>query len=330
MRSYCSDVPSAIPTVDISPYLAHGASPSAVSRVIDSVRSACTTYGFMYLIGHGIPDADMQQILECTRTVSSLPYSEKMKVWIGQSMGRSFRGYEPPGAQVHHLGLLPDTKEAFTVGTEVPADDPEAGSFSTGPNLWPTSLADSDFREPVMEYHANMLKLVRVLLEILSLGLPRDWWCSPDALCQLGSGRPCCPMRLLHYEPRDCLDEREFGVADHTDFGCVSVLLQEPGTEGLQVWYPPRESWVNVPVKKGSFVVNIGETMQMLTSGFYRSATLQDTGDKFHRHSVAFFLNGDLKLNCSALGGSGREVTIGEYIRSRIVETMGRTAASLE
>ncbi|KXS94993.1 hypothetical protein AC578_1528 [Pseudocercospora eumusae] len=211
MGSYCSEVPSTIPTVDISPYLAHGASPSAVSQVVDDVRHACTTYGFMYLTGHGIPDADMQKILECTRTVSSLPHSEKMKVWIGKSMGKSFRGYEPPGVQVHQRGLLPDTKEAFTVGMEVPADDPEAGSFSTGPNLWPAALADSDFREPVMKYHAKMLELVRVLLEILSLGLPREWGCSSDALCQLGSGRPCCPMRLLHYGPPEHLDERQFG-----------------------------------------------------------------------------------------------------------------------
>lgn len=82
-----------------------------MAKVIDEGCDAYTTFGFRYLVGHGISDSDLQQILKFTRKISALPDSEKMEVWIGKSMGKSFRVNEPPGAQVHQRGLLPDIKE---------------------------------------------------------------------------------------------------------------------------------------------------------------------------------------------------------------------------
>ncbi|RAK70798.1 Clavaminate synthase-like protein [Aspergillus fijiensis CBS 313.89] len=131
---------STIPTVDIAPWLNPHVSESARQHVVAAMRDdACTTYGFFNLIGHGVAPAQRQEILDCAKLFFTLPEDEKMKVWIGNSVGRSFRGYEPPGIQTHQEGLLPDTKECFIVGHEVPATDPESGTFSTGPNLWPAA-----------------------------------------------------------------------------------------------------------------------------------------------------------------------------------------------
>jgi len=115
-------------------------------------------------------------------------------------------------------------------------------------------------------------------------------------------------------------------VADHTDFGCVTILLQEAGSKGLEVWYPPTETWIPVPPKEGAYVINMSDMMQKWTTGYYRSARHRviTTSDK-DRYSVAFFLNGNLKLNTLALDGSGRNVIIGEHIRSRLVSTLGDT-----
>ena len=103
--------PTAIPTVDISPFLDENASPEAKQQVVDAMRDACTTFGFFYLVGHGIPEEDRRMILNCAKLYFSLPKEDKMETWIGKAMGRSFRGYEPPALQVHQEGLLPDTKE---------------------------------------------------------------------------------------------------------------------------------------------------------------------------------------------------------------------------
>ena len=115
-------------------------------------------------------------------------------------------------------------------------------------------------------------------------------------------------------------------VADHTDFGFVSILLQEAGTSGLEVFYPPTKSWVPVPVFEQGFVINMGDMMQKYSGGYYRSARHRVlTNRRRHRHSVAFFLNGDLKLNAKALDGSGHETIVGEQIQQRLIETMGMT-----
>ena len=103
-----------IPTVDISAFVDPNASPEAQQQVVDAVQDACTTYGFFYLVGHGVSPEDQKQALDCAKLFFTLSMEEKMEVWIGKCLGKSHRGYEPPGIQIHQEGLLPDTKEVRT------------------------------------------------------------------------------------------------------------------------------------------------------------------------------------------------------------------------
>ncbi|KAF7596509.1 hypothetical protein BBP40_001381 [Aspergillus hancockii] len=322
--------PPAIPTVNISAFIDLNSSEEARQAVVEDVSNACHTYGFFNLTGHGIPKEILEEAFKVNKMFFALPEEKKMEVWINKSVGRSFRGYEPPGIQTHQAGLLPDTKETFMVGREVPEDDPDCGTFSTGPNLWPSSLPKDTFQDRIMAYQGRMLDLVSKILDILALGLPKEWGCPPDVFTSLLE-KPSIPMRFLHYGPVQAQDPRQFGVADHTDFGCVSIILQEPDTTGLEVYYPPSETWVPVPVVEDAFVVNMGDMMQKYTGGWYRSARhrVLTNRDK-HRHSVAFFLNGNLELNAKALDGSGVETVVGEHIRGRLVETMGTTGKLLQ
>lgn len=204
-----------------------------------------------------------------------------------------------------------------------------------------------------MNYQAKMVGLVKVLLKIFARGLPMEWICPPDVFEAATTSNPVIPVRLLHYAPQSVKDERQCGgmlfpfnphdlyvsrgskitkmstcaVGDHSDFGCVTILLQEPGTEGLEVFYPPTESWIPVPVKENSFVINIGDVMQKWTGEYYRSARHRVVASASkHRYSVPFFLNGDPKLKFRALDGSGEETAIGEHIRKRVMETVGIAA----
>lgn len=111
----------------------------------------------------------------------------------------------------------------------------------------------------------------------------------------------------------------------------MTILLQEVGSKGLEVWYPPTETWIPVPPKKGAYVINMSDMMQKWTGGYYRSARHRVlTSSDQHRYSVAFFLNGNLKLNTKALDGSGRETNIGEHIRQRLIDTLGETGNLLK
>lgn len=196
-----------------------------------------------------------------------------------------------------------------------------------------------------MDYHSKMLQLVGILLKILARGLPQEWNCADDVFDGLKE-QPSAPMRLLNYKPQAVRKVAQFGgmspsfqtisrlldmltrvVGDHTDFGNVSILLQEEGTEGLEVLHPPTASWIPVPVVPGSFVINMGDMMQFWTAGYYRSARHRVlTSSTKARHSVAFFLNGNVDLNCAQLDGNGKSMTVGEHIRKRLAETIGGEA----
>jgi len=117
-----------------------------------------------------------------------------------------------------------------------------------------------------------------------------------------------------------------FSVAAHTDFSTITILLQQPGTEGLQVWYPPISDWIPVPVVEDGFVVNIGDLMQKYTGGYCRSARhrVVTWGEKDkHRYSIAFFLDGNLQFKTKPLDGKGEETAVGEYVRSCLDRTLG-------
>lgn len=92
----------------------------------------------------------------------------------------------------------------------MPLDDPDCGSFSTGPNLWPSSLPKEKFQDRIMAYQKRMLKLVETILGILAQGLPKDWGCPPDVFNSL-LNQPSIPMRFLHYGPVEVQHELQFG-----------------------------------------------------------------------------------------------------------------------
>jgi isopenicillin N synthase-like dioxygenase len=93
-----------IPTISIAPWL----DGSARDDVVEAVRSACKTYGFFQLVGHGIPLESQKQIFEAAKTFFELPMEEKMKLAKDPISGR---GYEAPGTQALQPGQVPDDKE---------------------------------------------------------------------------------------------------------------------------------------------------------------------------------------------------------------------------
>lgn len=101
-----------IPTIHIDAFMSTTATAEERQAVIDEVRDACNRYGFFNLLGHGISQETLTEIFNCNKMFFKLPEDQKMDVCISKSLGRSFRGYEPPGIQVHQEGLLPDIKEA--------------------------------------------------------------------------------------------------------------------------------------------------------------------------------------------------------------------------
>jgi isopenicillin N synthase-like dioxygenase len=135
-----------------------------------------------------------------------------------------------------------------------------------GSNLFPEALPE--MRDVVLSYIKEMTRLGHHLMAglSLSLGLP------PDRFASFTSD-PLILFRIFHYppDPAGKLDDPAagtWGVGEHTDYGLLTILKQDT-TGGLQV--KVGKSWVEAPPVEGTFVCNIGDMLDRLTGGYYRS-----------------------------------------------------------
>jgi isopenicillin N synthase-like dioxygenase len=133
-----------------------------------------------------------------------------------------------------------------------------------GPNLFPANLPQ--FRETVLAYLAAMTELGHTLMRglALSLNLPEAYF------AERYTGDPLILFRIFNYPARTISTEIEpgWGVGEHTDYGLLTILKQDDAG-GLQV--KTKAGWIEAPPIPGSFVCNIGDMLDRLTGGLYRS-----------------------------------------------------------
>jgi isopenicillin N synthase-like dioxygenase len=78
---------------------------------------------------------------------------------------------------------------------------------------------------------------------------------------------PTILFRIFHYPPAG-LAADSWGVGEHSDYGLLTLLAQDDNG-GLQVATP--QGWIDAPPIAGTFVCNIGDMLDRLTGGWYRS-----------------------------------------------------------
>ncbi len=74
-------------------------------------------------------------------------------------------------------------------------------------------------------------------------------------------------IKLIRYPGREATDGDQ-GVGPHKDSGCVTILLQDV-EKGLQVEY--EGEWIEAPPIPGTFVINIGELLELASNGYLRA-----------------------------------------------------------
>ena len=158
-----------------------------------------------------------------------------------------------------------------------------------------------------------MLRLSTTLLEILVIGLGHD----PSVLSTF-TKEPVMNLKLLHYLRHTSTDTRQFGAGAHTDFGTMTILLQQPGKHGLQVYHAPTDEWLPVPAVEDVFVINMGDLIQKWTDGAY-SSTLHRVINKADgdRYSVPCFYQGDLRATNPFKPEDGSGETVGEHVKRK-------------
>ena len=226
------------------------------------IGQACREHGFFYILGHGVDEGLQERLLHVSRQFFVQALERKLEIRMGLG-GRAWRGYFPVGGEL--TSGRPDLKEGLYFGAELDDDHPlvRAGTPMHGRNLFPSRIPL--FRETVLDYMAAMSALGHRLMEgmALSLGLKASYFADRY------TKDPLVLFRIFHY-PRDTRPAEEpcWGVGEHTDYGVLTILKQDDAG-GLQV--KSRSRWIAAPPIAGAFLCNIGDMLDRMTGGRYRS-----------------------------------------------------------
>ncbi|WP_440071983.1 isopenicillin N synthase family dioxygenase [Streptosporangium sp. OZ121] len=246
-----------LPVIDVSA-LVRGGSQAERERVAREIERACRDTGFFYVSGHGVPPSLLDRLDTAARRFFSLPPEVKAEISMERG-GRAWRGFFPVGGEL--TSGRPDLKEGVYFGTELPEDDPRARLPLHGRNLFPARVPE--LGEAVLEYLDRLTDLGQSVMRgvALSLGLAEDYFATGY------TADPTVLFRIFHYPPAPPASDG-WGVGEHTDYGLLTLLAQDHNG-GLQVH--AGRGWIEAPPIPGTFVCNIGDMLDRLTGGFYRS-----------------------------------------------------------
>ncbi|MEY2421220.1 MAG: hypothetical protein QOI95_1287 [Acidimicrobiaceae bacterium] len=234
-----------LPVIDVS---------GGVAGVAADIDAACRDMGFFFVVGHGVP-VDLQDRLDSqAREFFAMDEDEKAEIDMKLG-GLAWRGWFPVGGEL--TSGHPDMKEGLYFGQERP---PSTVPLH-GPNLFPAHPVG--LRQAVLDYMDAVTELGHKVLRgiSLALGLDEDWF---DRNL---TADPLVLFRIFHYPPLASTDER-WSVGEHTDYGLITILAQD-SSGGLSVRSP--QGWVDVPPIPNAFVVNLGDMLERMTGGRYKS-----------------------------------------------------------
>lgn len=283
-----------LPVLDFS-RLAAGPDEAAAFR--NDLRNAMHEVGFLYLSGHGVPQELTDSMLGISRRFFDLP--EKAKLAVENVHSPQFRGYTRMGGELTDGSV--DWREQIDIGVErtaVPRGEgvPDYWRLE-GPNLWPEGLPD--MRAVVSEWTERLSTISLALLRALALSLG-----APEGTFDAAFAERAFPVLKIVRYPGESDPDPKQGVGQHRDGGVLTLLLVEPGKGGLQVEH--EGSWIEAPQVPGTFVVNIGEMLELATNG-YLKATLHRVISPLRgtdRISLPFFFNPALDATMPQLAAS--------------------------
>jgi isopenicillin N synthase-like dioxygenase len=256
------------------------------SRFLAQLRSAAREVGFFYITGHGVQPDLLHALLAESRAFFALPQAEKLAVEMVRSP--HFRGYNRVAWE--RTRGLPDWREQLDIGPERAAlprtADLPAWARLQGPNQWPAALPQ--LRPLVLRWQTAAMAVLARLMRAFAAALGQP----EDALEPLYGDEPHYLIKLIRYPGRETTASDQ-GVGAHKDAGLLTLLLQDE-EGGLQV--ETADGWIDVEPRSGTFVVNIGELLELASDGYLRATLHRVAVPKAgaERISVAFFLGARL------------------------------------
>lgn len=341
-----------VATVDISAITCEhsDASSDSLEDVIQQVKKAVESTGFMILVGHGVPQTVLDNYYEAAKRFFLLPEDTK-RAYTGAHP--SVCGYSPFKAEsvARFYGQTdgafdPLEKMSFTTPLRTPPDDDNDlayREFMFPPNdvNEDEALRDTGLPAAAAEYQACMRTLSTTIMKLLARAadLPEEYLlekCTRNGELVAGS------MRCLHYPPltADIAADSEFRLSPHSDAGAFTVLWtpddgmyyrnKRTSKGGLEIFVKDR--WEVVQHVENSFIVNIADAMERWSNGKWKSTKHRVTisaessdGNSsgcIGRLAFPFFMVPNHDVIIEALPGTGEPkydpISLREYLQARL------------
>ncbi|KAB2616396.1 feruloyl CoA ortho-hydroxylase 1-like [Pyrus ussuriensis x Pyrus communis] len=223
-------------------------------KVVESICSAAEKFGFFQLVNHGVPVEVLENVKEATHRFFLLPAEAKSKY----SKERS-----PSNNVQYGTSFNPQAEKALEwkdfLGLYAYGDEHEVSAF------WPPVC-----RDEVLEYMKKSEILTKRLVELLMRRLNVKEIDKAKEYLLMGAKRI-----QLNYYPICPNPELAVGNGRHSDISTLTILLQDD-IGGLYVRRNDNgndkdSGWIHVPPVKGSLVINIGDALQIISNGRYKS-----------------------------------------------------------
>ncbi|RCV44047.1 hypothetical protein SETIT_9G342600v2 [Setaria italica] len=225
------------------------------AAVVAAIGGACRTHGFFQVLNHGIDAGLIAEVMAVAREFFRLPAEEKAKLYS-----------DDPARKIR-------LSTSFNVRKET------VHNWRDYLRLHCHPLDQETMSSYCKEVRELGFRLYAVISE--SLGLEPGYM--KETL-----GEQEQHMAVNFYPPCPS-PELTYGLPAHTDPNALTILLMDQDVAGLQVLHDGK--WVAVNPQPGALIINIGDQLQALSNGQYRSVWHRAVvNSDRERLSVASFL----------------------------------------
>ncbi|KAI3545141.1 hypothetical protein CABS01_11803 [Colletotrichum abscissum] len=274
--------PARVPVVD---YQSLASPDNAKRRVaVQQLDAAFREYGFVYLSNHGIPKERVEQAFEWSRRFFELDARVKELIahppsgeiddnrgWAKTGLGHTVQMVFDPDEADAFRQSNPDCKETLELGNPFSATVP--------PNKWLPENVLPGFRAFAESWWTDCEGLAHDLFRFLGEALQID---DRDYFSRIHSENDC--HMTWNFYPSTPLQkpglENAKRLNAHTDFGTLTIVFQD-AVGGLEVH--DGHIFRPIPPVSGAMVVNVGDMLEQLSNGRWKSALHRVVAPKQHQ-----------------------------------------------
>jgi len=307
-----------IPVVDLSKFVT-GTSEEK-EAFVKELGKAFHEVGFVGVRNHGIAKDLVEDFYKQSKNFFSLPVEIKKECNVKGLAGQ--RGYTAFGTEHAKISNVPDLKEFFQIGQEVPLGHPLKSRYPDNVVVEEVPDFSKKGKELYRAFETSGGHLLRAIA--LHLSLPENFFAE-----KINEGNSI--LRAIHYPPITQEPKSAIRAEQHEDINLITLLVGA-SAGGLQLLNAENE-WLDITPEEDEIVINVGDMLQRLTNNYLKSTThrvVNPPKEFWHvpRLSIPFFLHpvSDMDLTCLETCVteenpiSYEKISAGDYLDERLRE----------